>query len=359
MVCDDSAVFRTVLKRALEADPEILVTAVACNGQEAIAFAQRETFDVVVLDIEMPIMDGLTALPKILAAQPRTKIVIASTLTHRNASISLQALERGAADYVTKPTATSYMSGGGDDFRRELVAKVRALAGRGAPTVGAARAMPAVTGAPPMAKGGRDFVLRKSTLRRVEALAIGSSTGGPQALQTLLVGLKNDLKRVPVLITQHMPPTFTKILAEHISRSTGLRASEGIDGESVCAGRIYVAPGDFHMEVVRRGTEVTLRLHQGERENFCRPAVDPMLRSMVTCWYGAVLTVILTGMGQDGMNGARNLVEAGGTVVAQDEDSSVVWGMPGAVAMAGLCSAVMPIDKLAEHVRGVLAGRAG
>jgi two-component system chemotaxis response regulator CheB len=350
LVCDDSAVFRGVLKRALESDPEIAVPAVACNGQDAIAAVEKQSFDVVVLDIEMPVMDGLTALPKILAARPGIKVVIASTLTRRNAAISLQALERGASDYLTKPSATGYLQGEGEDFSSELIAKVRALVGR-KPAAAAPRGQAA-----PVGKSRVPIALRPPMARRADVLAIGSSTGGPQALLKLLVGLKSDLARVPVLITQHMPPTFTQILAEHIARATGIVAREGVEGEVVGPGRIYVAPGDHHMEVVRQGSGFAIKLHQGPRENYCRPAVDPMLRSVAQCWGNAALVVILTGMNQDGLHGGRKIVESGGAILAQDEASSVVWGMPGAVAMAGICSAVIPIDQMADHVRRNLTG---
>jgi two-component system chemotaxis response regulator CheB len=198
-------------------------------------------------------------------------------------------------------------------------------------------------------------VLRAPGIKLAEALVIGSSTGGPQALLTLLGDLKTSVRQ-PILITQHMPPTFTGILAHHLNKASGVPAAEARDGETIVAGRIYVAPGNYHMFVERTDGKRVIRLRQTPPENFCRPAVDPMLRSLTEAYDGKLLVVILTGMGQDGMQGARAAVAAGATVIAQDEASSVVWGMPGAVATAGLASAVLPLDRLARHVLESLGG---
>ncbi|MFO0997610.1 MAG: chemotaxis response regulator protein-glutamate methylesterase [Alphaproteobacteria bacterium] len=358
MVCDDSAVIRGALTRALQSDPEIRVTATVPNGQQALDTLDRQDFDVIVLDIEMPVMDGLTALPKLLARRPDTKIIMASTLTRRNADISMQALQKGASDYIPKPSSSNHLSAEADSFKRELVAKVKALAAqrRG-------RAVPASAGPEPT-KGSAlaairpkgPLKLRSPSALQPNILAIGSSTGGPQALLHVLSDLKRDLARVPVLITQHMPPTFTAILSEHINRATGIKCAEAIQGEPVVPGRIYVAPGDFHMEVARDGVQKVIRLHQGPRENFCRPAVDPMFRSIVAAYGPSTLALILTGMGQDGYLGAKALIEAGGSLVAQDEQTSVVWGMPGAVATAGLCCAVLPLDGIGSQICRMLNG---
>jgi two-component system chemotaxis response regulator CheB len=361
MVCDDSAVVRGALTRALESDPDIRVTATASNGERAIAALDDHEFDVIVLDIEMPVMDGLTAIPKILARRPDVKIIIASTLSRRNADISIQALQKGASDYIPKPSSSNHLSAEADSFKRELVAKVKALAarrrGRAFVSTHAAEATPNAKGSALAAlRPKTPLVLRTPSRLQPHVLAIGSSTGGPQALLRVLVDLKRDVSAVPVLITQHMPPTFTAILSEHIHRATGLVCAEGVDGEPVTAGRIYVAPGDFHMEVVRDGSQKIIRLHQGPREKFCRPAVDPMLRSIVAAYGPSVLALILTGMGQDGYLGAKDLVESGGSLVAQDEQTSVVWGMPGAVATAGLCCAVLPIDTIGSHLARMLNG---
>ncbi len=360
MVVDDSAVIRGLLTRSLEADPEVEVLASASNGEMALNALSRHDVEIVILDIEMPVMDGLTALPKMLALKPGLKVIIASTLTRRGADISMKALAAGAADYLTKPGASALTSA--DEFKRELLAKVKALgqarrraAGAAAPQM-LARA-PGALEAPPPEPQRRVMALRNAAREPPEVFAIGSSTGGPQALFRVMGALKGALK-LPIFITQHMPATFTTILAEHVGRASGYVSAEGVDGEPVRGGRVYVAPGDFHMTIENAHGEKVVRLLKTPPENFCRPSVDPMLRSLVAVYGGRVLALILTGMGHDGLEGGKRVVEAGGTLVAQDEATSVVWGMPGAVAMAGLCSAVLPLDEIGPVI-GKLAARAG
>lgn len=352
MVVDDSAVIRGLISRALEADPAIKVVHSASNGQMAVDIVQRSNVEVVVLDVEMPVMDGLTALPKLLAARPGLQVVMASTLTRRNADISLQALAAGAADYVAKPSSSELVSA--EAFKRELTAKVKALgqayrrkypeSATAAPTVRRSVAPVAPAGPPVPIK------LRPEAAIHPEILAIGSSTGGPQALFKVLGGLggKTDL---PILVTQHMPATFTAILAEHIAQASKIPTAEARDGEPLLSGRIYVAPGDIHMTVAIEDGRKLIRLVKSAPENFCRPAVDPMLRSVAAAYGARSMVLILTGMGTDGQKGSATVVAAGGTVVAQDEASSVVWGMPGAVAKAGLCSAVLPLPEIAPYLR--------
>jgi two-component system, chemotaxis family, protein-glutamate methylesterase/glutaminase len=360
MVVDDSAVIRGLLTRSLEADPEVEVLASASNGEMALNALGRHDIEIVILDIEMPVMDGLTALPKMLVAKPGLKVIIASTLTRRGADISMKALAAGAADYLTKPGASALTSA--DEFKRELLAKVKALgqARRRAVGLAAPQAIQRRPGAaeePPPEPQRRVLALRNAAREPPEAVAIGSSTGGPQALFAVMGALKGALRQ-PIFITQHMPATFTTILAEHIARASGYACAEGVDGEPVRGGRVYVAPGDFHMTVEGGRGEKVVRLTKTPPENFCRPSVDPMLRSLAAAYGGRVLTLILTGMGHDGLSGARAVIEAGGTLVAQDEATSVVWGMPGAVAMAGLCSAVLPLGEIGPFI-GKLAARAG
>ena len=359
MVVDDSAVIRGLLTRALEGDPEIRVVASVGDGQMAINSLQRNTVDVIVLDVEMPVMDGLTAIPKLLAVCPSVKIIMASTLTIRNADISMRALQAGAADYIPKPTTTREISGA-DVFKRELVSKVKALGAnarragtRSRPDV-RSQVLPAPVSAGyrPRGEAAGPPVVRPITQQtRPDVIAIGSSTGGPQALFEVLSHLKGGGVTQPILITQHMPATFTTILAEHISRQCGIVCAEAKDGETIVENRAYVAPGDYHMLVVNRGGANALSLTKDAPENFCRPAVDPMLRSIVRAYGRKVLTVILTGMGQDGMKGCQEVTAAGGVVIGQDEASSVVWGMPGAVATAGLCSAILPLKEIGPYIR--------
>ena len=358
LVVDDSAIIRGLLCRILESDPDIEVTRTVSNGHMAIGALEKDAVDVVVLDIEMPVMDGLTALPRLIEVDPKVQVIMASTLTHRNAEISLKALSLGAADYIPKPQSTSGITSG-YDFKRDLVNKVKALgaARRAAGGTAAARSSVAPAHldhrAGTLSKLGTDtpIKLRAASPAAPYVLAIGSSTGGPPALFELLPELGKDFA-LPILITQHMPATFTMILADHIGRATGRSCAEGVNGEPVVAGRIYVAPGDYHMMVEATDKGNVICLSQSPPENFCRPSVDPMLRSMARVYGSHVLAVMLTGMGQDGLEGGKAIVEAGGNVVAQDEATSVVWGMPGAVATAGLCSAVLPKQQIGSYICG-------
>ncbi|HLO77218.1 MAG TPA: chemotaxis response regulator protein-glutamate methylesterase [Magnetospirillum sp.] len=354
MLVDDSAVVRGLVTRILEDDRGIAVVASVGNGQMAVSALERQDIDVIVLDIEMPIMDGMTALPKLLAVDPGVRVIMQSTLTLKGADISMRALEMGAADYIPKPTATRDLAGG-MDFKSELVSKVKALGqarrrdpGR-KPRPGVSTQLRPMTPAPRPSSlhPAGPPQLRTHTPEVPEVIAIGSSTGGPQALFSLLGTMRAGTVKQPILITQHMPATFTTILAEHISRVSGWDAKEGVDGEVIKGGRVYIAPGDFHMLVETRGADKIIRLSKNPPENFCRPAVDPMLRSISAAWGKRVLAAILTGMGSDGAKGGQVVVQAGGTVIAQDEATSVVWGMPGAAANAGICSAVLPLPEIA------------
>ena len=336
MICDDSAVIRGAIARMLEGEPDVRVVARAANGQMALDELKRTPVDVLVLDIEMPVMDGMTALPLLLRADPGLKVIMASTLTTRGADIALRALRLGAADYVPKPTAVQ----GDVTFRRELVEKVRGLARLRRRLIQPSRETTSLR-------------LRSAAIMSPRLLAIGSSTGGPQALFTLIQGLGKTL-HVPVVLTQHMPPTFTAILAEHISKLGGLPCAEAKDGEAIQAGHIYLAPGDRHLLVDAGRSGLHARLTQDPPENFCRPSVDPMLRSAANACDGRVLVTMLTGMGQDGLAGTRRVIDAGGSAIAQDEATSVVWGMPGAVAQAGLCHAVLPLPRIAPKLLDML-----
>jgi two-component system chemotaxis response regulator CheB len=359
MVVDDSAIVRGLISRMLNSDPDITVVASVANGEMAISSLKRTPVDVVILDIEMPVMDGLTALPLLLEIDKDLKVLMASTLTNRNADISIRALTMGAADYVPKPTSSREIGGKGD-FQRELLEKVKTLGDARRKRAGRVK-VEATTGKTPFKSAmpsSSDIKLRAPGRTRPSVLAIGSSTGGPQALFKVLGGLPKDFQ-LPIVITQHMPPTFTSILSEHIEKASKRPCNEGKDGTVIAPGSIYIAPGDYHMTVEKDGANKVLRLNQGPKENFCRPAVDPMLRSMSQAYGPNILTVILTGMGSDGTKGGQTIVDNGGTLIAQDEESSVVWGMPGSVATAGLCSVVVPIDDIASKIvsfasRGIL-----
>jgi two-component system chemotaxis response regulator CheB len=340
MVCDDSAVIRGALTRMLEAEGRVRVVARAANGRQALEVLAHQPVDVAVLDIEMPEMDGMAALPLLLKTDPQLRVIMASTLTTRGAAIALKALRLGAADYIPKPSVAAI---GDDSFRRELLAKVIGLARLR--RRGATAPSPAP---PPLARMVAPPAL----------IAIGSSTGGPQALFALVPSLGRDLA-APVVVTQHMPPTFTALLAGHLDRLGGLPCAEARDGEPLLPGRLYLAPGERHLLVEGVPGRLHARLSDAPPENFCRPSVDPMLRSAAASCGGRVLVVMLTGMGHDGLEGTRAVVAAGGAALAQDEASSVVWGMPGAIAQAGLARAVLPLDQLGMAARAMLgAGRA-
>lgn len=355
MVVDDSAVIRGIFRRTLEADSAIEVVSSVSNGQQAIDALAKHKVDVIVLDIEMPVMDGMTALPKLLEIEPGVKIIMASTLTEKNAAISLEALKKGAADYIPKPTA-KYEIHSADVFKRELVEKVKALGGprprraiRATARVAAAEpasAQPAVATAPPQNRTVSSVPPR--------ILAIGSSTGGPQALFKVFEGLKGQIGHLPVVIAQHMPKAFTGILAEHLSKVADVRCGEGVDGEELEPGRIYVAPGDFHMFIEKSVGGHAIRLNQDPPENYCRPSVEPLFRSVAAEFGPATLALMLTGMGHDGRTASETLVDTGATLIAQDEATSVVWGMPGAVATAGLCAEILPIDEIAPRVLSLM-----
>ncbi len=366
MVVDDSSVVRGIVTRTLESTPRIKVVASASNGAQAVKMLAGIECDVIVLDIEMPELDGISALPKLLAINPNVKIIMSSTLTRRGAEISLKAMSLGAVDYVAKPAANI---GAADAFRAELLGKVQAYGtkarlgrlarGGKTPADVAASAAEAATQARPVRVGGLapsgPLNLRKAPVERPAVIAIGSSTGGPQALSEVLKNLGSGVTQ-PIVITQHMPPTFTAILAEHMTRYTGRPAAEAKEGEALQNGHIYVAPGGIHMLFEAVGTQTIVRLNDGPPENSCKPAVDPMLRCLSEIYKKKLLTVILTGMGYDGLKGAKIAIAAGATLIAQDQASSVVWGMPGAVAQAGICNAVLPLSQIGHAIGRIARG---
>ena len=360
LVVDNSAVVRGLTVRILESEPGIEVAGTCANGQIAVQQIARRDIDVVVLDIEMPVMDGITALPLLLRAAPGVRVIVASTLSQRNAEISLQALAKGATDYIPKPSTSQL--GSSDAYRRDLLAKVRALGCRRLRPAGPAP-RPATGGSPPAqpatapspTRGTQQITLRPAAQATPHAIAIGSSTGGPQALMSLLGALAPSVD-LPIFIAQHMPAAFTPILAQHIAKACGRSCQEAQDGMPVHDGCIYLAPGDFHMEVHRSSAGLVTRLTTAPPENFCRPSVNPLLRSVARVFGLHALAVMLTGMGSDGLQGAEVLIGAGGTLLAQDEQTSVVWGMPGAVANAGLCAAVLPLARMAPEIARLAAG---
>jgi len=343
LIADDAVVIRRLLSNCLAEDPDIEVVGTAANGQIALARIEQVNPDVVTMDIEMPVMDGLKTLEAIRKTHPRLPVIMFSTLTERGASATLDALSLGASDYVTKPANVGSVGAALLRIRDELIPKIKGLCHR-------APAQPALV--PPRA-GAK---ARPAALGPAEILAIGVSTGGPNALSALLPGLSKSFP-VPIVIVQHMPPLFTRLLAERLGAVSGLPAREGEAGALLRPGEVLVAPGGFHLEVERAADGLRLRTHQGPPENSCRPAVDVLFRSVARVFGDRALAVVLTGMGSDGLHGCECIHEAGGQVLAQDEASSVVWGMPGAVSQAGLAAKVLPLHELAAEInRRVHAG---
>ena len=358
MIVDDSMLIRSIVGGWLRAAPDLEVVATHANGRRAVDDVAKSRPDVVVLDLEMPEMDGLTALPLILERAPGTVVLVASSLTRRGAEISLRALTRGAADYLAKPEAVQGQSGA-EPFRDELLAKIRALGRRSrpAPAARSSERKAAAVAATTPARAKAPVKLRAYNPGPVTALVIGSSTGGPQALNRLFTAIGPAIGHLPVLVTQHMPPTFTAILAEHVARAAGRPAAEGQHGELIRPGRIYVAPGGRHMVVGGSAGAPCIQLNDDPPVNFCRPAVDVLFDSASALFRSGVLGVVLTGMGADGARGATTIAGAGGNVLAQDEATSVVWGMPGAVVAAGAAFEVLPIDEIGPKVTRMLGGR--
>ena len=361
MVVDDSVVIRGMISRWLASEPDMVVAASLRTGLDAVNQIERINPDVAVLDIEMPDLDGISALPLLLAKKRNLIIIMASTLTRRNAEISFKALSLGASDYIPKPESTREPAAA-EIFRHDLLQKIRHLgakARRTAPASSASAQAPALDRVrEPLHRApvASPQLRRSFSTQNPRVLLVGSSTGGPQALMTLVGEIGAVIDRFPVLITQHMPPTFTTILAEHLARVSHRPAREAIDGEVVRAGQIYLAPGGRHMRVTRHGAEVVIALDDGPPVNFCKPAVDPLFTSAIDVWQGAILAVVLTGMGSDGMRGGKDIVAAGGSVIAQDEATSVVWGMPGAAANAGICAAVLPLGQIAPKLVRLFSG---
>jgi two-component system chemotaxis response regulator CheB len=349
LISDDAVVIRRLVPICLAEDPDIEVVGVAANGQIALAKIEQVNPDLVILDVDMPVMDGLQTLAAIRKIHCRLPVIMFSTLTERGAVATLDALSMGASDYVTKPTNAGSVGIALQRVREELIPKIKALCGRRPPVSvlapsradGDARLFPGTGSVSPAG---------------VDILAVGVSTGGPNALSTLFQRLSKSFP-VPVVIVQHMPPMFTRLLAERLAAVSGFPVREGEAGAALRPGEAWVAPGGFHMEVEKKQDGVRLRTHQGPPENSCRPAVDVLFRSVSQVYGPGTLGVVLTGMGQDGLRGCECIREAGGRVLAQDEATSVVWGMPGAVSQAGLAEKVLPLQQLALEIdRRVHAG---
>jgi len=351
LVVDDAVVVRRMVTDVLSEDPEIEVAGTAANGRIALQKLTQVNPDLVTLDIEMPEMNGLETLAALRKTHPTLPVIMFSTLTERGAAATLEALSLGASDYVTKPANVGSVALAQQRIREELIPKIKALCHVHAdPLALPERPQPAVVPPAPLAGAAVPRpALGVPASGRVDVVAIGVSTGGPNALAVVLPELPADLP-VPVVLVQHMPPMFTRLLAERLDAQSGLTVVEAAGGEALSPGHVYIAPGNYHMVVQRRGTQVVTALNQEPPENSCRPAVDPLFRSVSQVYGSHVLAVVLTGMGQDGLRGVEHVRAAGGGVIAQDERSSVVWGMPGFVARAGLADRVLPLKDIALEI---------
>lgn len=335
LLVEDAAVIRRLVSVALEEDPVIEVAGTAADGMLALDKVKSLSPDIVVLDIEMPRMNGLETLKALRKTHPNLPIIMFSALTSYGAATTLDSLAAGANDYVTKPGNACGVEGAVTHIKTQLIPKIKSLYQE---LVQKEEPAPDVT-----------QVTRSSGKQRIDCVCIASSTGGPNALATFLGGLPQSFP-APILIAQHMPPTFTTLLAQRLNSKCPLTVHEAEAGMTVETGYIYIAPGDYHMEVQKKGTGVEISLNQGAQENFCRPAADPLFRSATKVYQSHLLGVVLTGMGHDGMEGARMLVDAGGEVFTQDKNTSVVWGMPRAVTEAKLASQVLPLERMATAV---------
>lgn len=339
LVVDDSVVVRRTVSDELARDPALEVVGTAANGKIALAKITQVNPDIVILDIEMPEMDGLETLRHLRKTHPKLPVIMFSSLTERGAITTLEALALGASDYFAKPSNSVGLDASLAVIRDELVPAIKALC----------KVSPAVSPPPRLAT-------RPGSTSKIEVVAIATSTGGPNALAELFRGIPNSFP-VPFLIVQHMPPMFTKLLAERMSAQCAIPFHEAVPGDVLKPGQAWIAPGNYHLTASRVGQEVRVQTNQNPPENSCRPAADVLFRSVAEVFGSAALCVVLTGMGRDGLRGCEAICAAGGQVIAQDEATSVVWGMPGFVARAGLADCILPLSLIAEEINRRVAGK--
>jgi two-component system chemotaxis response regulator CheB len=351
LVVDDSTVIRRLVTMALEGDPCLEVVGTATNGKEALEQLTKLTPDVVTLDIEMPEMDGLEALRHIRKLSPQVRVVMLSTLTERGAAITLEALALGADDYMTKQVEGRSVEESTAKLRADLCPKVRQFFSFPAPNGGNGLAPELVRSTPALADASLMPRVPRLWKHVPRVVAIGISTGGPTALASIIPQIPRDFG-LPVLIVQHMPALFTKLLCERLQERSQLRICEAAHGDVVRPGLILVAPGDYHMrvELISGERHPRIALDQGPPQNSCRPAVDVLFESVASVYGGSALAAVLTGMGHDGLRGARLLKSAGAAIIAQDEETSAVWGMPRALAEAKIADAVLPLNEIIPYI---------
>ena len=352
LIVDDSVVIRRLVTDLLSADPALEVVGAAAHGRIALEKIPQVNPDVITLDVEMPEMDGLQTLKAIRKSYPRLPVIMFSTVTERGAAVTLDALASGASDYVTKPSNVGSTTAAMARIREELIPKIKVLAGR-SDVVHPKLSTPIASASKPHAK----MALGARRDRPLEIVAIGVSTGGPTALAELLPAFPADFP-VPIVIVQHMPPIFTRLLAERLNAKSKISVVEGAGEEKLEPGKAWIAPGNFHMVLEKTRSGSRIKLQQEPPENSCRPAVDVLFRSVAEIYGAASLGVILTGMGHDGLRGCEMINDGGGQILAQDRATSVVWGMPGFVAEAGLADKILPLGQVAEEiVRRISVGR--
>jgi two-component system, chemotaxis family, protein-glutamate methylesterase/glutaminase len=375
LIVDDSAVMRNLLRSVVNSDAHCEVAGTAADGASALDSLPVINPDVVLLDVEMPVMDGLATLRALRQRSNSVPVIMCSSLTHRGAKVTIDALASGAADYVAKPSGQANREAAMNQLAQELIPKIRALTARGSgemtswtsspdassrafllpgPKAGLSRFAEAGTHANPKPCAAQPITAEPSVV------VIGVSTGGPAALDIVLQAFPADFP-LPIVVVQHMPELFTSLLAERLNANCRLRVHEAVQGEPVRGGRVYFARGNWHLEAIPGASQespITLRMNQGPTENHCRPAVDVLFRSAAKAYGSGVLAVVLTGMGSDGLRGCRLIRQAGGTVLAQDEATSTVWGMPGAVANAGLAQRILPLNAITPEILRIVGQRA-
>ncbi|MDQ8198713.1 chemotaxis response regulator protein-glutamate methylesterase [Pelagicoccus enzymogenes] len=335
LVVDDTAVMRKIVSEVVDRDPEMETAGVAANGRIALQRVNQVSPDLITLDMEMPEMNGIEMVRELRKTHPRIPVIMLSSLTVKGAEATFDALQAGASDYVAKPARSIGIPATLQQLQTELLPKIRHFFPKKKEVL------------PVLAP--RSTSLAQKRRQRIEVVAIATSTGGPNALARVFEQLKEPLP-VPVVIVQHMPPIFTRTLAERLDACSGMKVVEGEEGQALQAGHAYLAPGGYHMETKREGVRVVLRLNENPPENSCRPAADVLFRSVAACYGGSTLAVVMTGMGRDGFLGTQVICDRGGVAVAQDQASSVVWGMPSFLAKEGLAESVLPLDQIAGEI---------
>ncbi len=346
LVVDDSVVIRRLVTKALSSEPVIEVVGTASNGAIGLQRIPELKPDLITLDIEMPDMNGIEMLKRVRQEYPHLRVIMFSTLTERGAGITLQALSLGADEYVAKVSNEGSLDESLRRLQEDMIPKIKQFFGVNGPSPAAQPAAAPIQPVKPVVPGVK---------LKPKVVVVGVSTGGPAALAAILPSLPSSFP-LPILVVQHMPPVFTRLLAERLSEGCQLKVREASQDDPVEPGTVLLAPGDYHMKVVSKGGAVRIALDQTPQQNSCRPAVDPLFASAAEVYGGAVVAAVLTGMGRDGLRGAEALKARGATVIVQDEASSVVWGMPGAIAGAGLADRVLPLDQVVHEII-LLAGR--